>query len=239
MMEKFIIKFSMLANEIEQMQKRNPHIIGSQITEKLVTLKKDIALLSRDLKNADLRSADKISGLEEKCEKLSYEANKLKEEVNQLIALNTELHLRLNETQDLVDKTPLNVSSKNVDKVNSSLFYATEERAGRIATENTALHTKVEALKNENKTYFDQVECLRENLDQNIKKLNEVVNEKLQLEEILREQLKEGQSGENLAMQITKLRHQEVRGVDASNNTSVESRHWRKTIKNKPSLFLL
>lgn len=208
--DRFFVKFGLLANEIEKINRNIPDAISQEVMEKLHTLKRDTDILSREVKNIDNRSAERISNLERKCEKLNYEVSKLKEEVSNLLNINSELHQKLEES-NTSGTWNMGISQKiSNDKVNASTLYATEERADSLATQNKELRSLVETLKREKNEYFSKGEWLQTNLDDQIKKYNDILNEKIQLQDCIDDILREEHKGESIFIQLKHLQKQEV-----------------------------
>ena len=207
--EKFFIKFNLVASEIEALQRSYPQLVSAGIVEKLGQLKRDTALLTRELKKIDSRATDNIGELESKCDYLQSQVSKLKDEVENLVAINSDLHLKLSEAggnKSFLDLTP----RSSTEKVNSSQLMASEDKANALRTEIKELTSQLEFERKEKKSYFAQVEWLRTNLEDHIKKYNEVLQEKLAIQDTLKEFLKEGADETSLIQQLHKQKENEV-----------------------------
>ncbi len=207
--EKFFVKFGLVASEIENLQRAYPQLVGPQISEKLLELRRDSSMLTQELRKMDSRASDKINQLEAKCELLTSQITKLKEEVENLVSINSELHSKLSEAapnRSFLDLTPKSVN----DKVNTSQLLASEDKAIALRNEIKELRQQVDSERNEKRSYFAQVEWLRFNLEDSIKKYNEVLQEKLAMQDTLAEQLRDGKNESELSQQLQKYREREV-----------------------------
>lgn len=207
--EKFFIKFNNLSADIEGLQKTYPQLIPAQVIEKLNLLKRDTGFLTQELKKIDSKASDKILQLESKCDSLNTEIMRLKDEVENLVNINSELHAKLGDgtgNKSFLDITP----KSSTDKINYSQFQASEDKVSSLRKELIETRQNYETEKTEKKHYFAQVEWLRNNLEDNIKKYNDVLQEKLHLQDILAEQLKEGELGSDMGMQLKKYKEKEV-----------------------------
>lgn len=207
--EKFFLKFGLVASEIEALQRAYPQFVGSQITEKLLQLRRDSSILTQELKKMDSRSSDKISQLESKCELLTFQIAKLKEEVENLVAINSDLHSKLSEGATNKSLLEIKLDPSN-DKVNVSQLQASDDKAVVLRTEIKELKQQVSRERTEKQSYFSQIEWLRSNLEDSIKKYNEVLQEKLAMQEALAEQLQDDRIESDLSSQISKYRENEV-----------------------------
>ena len=207
--EKFFIKFNNLSIEIEGLQRTYPQLIGGQVMDKLIQLKRDTGILSQEMKRMDSKASNKIIELEDKCDVLNNQIVKLKEEVENLVAINTELYSKLGEgtgNKSFLDITP----KSTTDKINFSQFQASEDKLMDLKHELKEIKTQLESEKSQKKSYFAQVEWLRNNLEDSIKKYNEILQEKLNLQDTLSEYLKDGDNDLNMSGQIQNLREKEV-----------------------------
>lgn len=209
MFDKFIIKFSLLAADIDSLNRSHPDAMSQQVMDKLHVLKRDIGILSIEVKNIDNRSSEKAADLERLCDRLKYEIVKLREEVANLVTINADLHRRLSEFGPA--GSGMNKTQKSVhDKVNASTLYAAEDKVDDLAGRNKELRAQIDVLKKEKNNYFSQVEWLRSTLDDHMKKFNDLLKEKLEIQDTLEEVLKEENKGQGILNQLRHLQTQEV-----------------------------
>lgn len=220
MFDRFFVKFNMLAQDIEKIHRSHPHTISQDVLDKLNHLKRDTGILSTEIKNIDNRSADKISYLEQKCEELNDEICRLNDEVTNLLNVNSEMQQRL---EDLGQRTSTDLApTRSIgDKVNKSALYATEEKIEDLAGRNMDLRSQIDTLKQENNKCYTQAEWLRTTLDDHVKKYNEMLEEKLMLQDALDDLLREEHNGESIYLQLKKLQKQEVSVI------YIERIHWQ------------
>lgn len=211
--DKFFAKFNNLSSEIEGLQRTYPQIVSSQIIEKLNQLKRDTGVLTQELRRMDSRVSEKTIELENMCQVLNNQIVKLKEEVENLVAINSELHSRLGD--DDASKSFLDITPKSyTDKINYSQYQVSEDKVSNLRSELKDVKERLEKEKAEKKNYFAQVEWLRTNLEDSIKKYNEVLQEKLKLEDTLAEQLIDGDLGTDLRDQLQTYREKEVKIIN-------------------------
>lgn len=211
--DRFFVKFGIFANEIERAHRCHPEAINRQLVDKLALIKRDLGILSIHLRTLDSRSAEKRADLEGINDKLTSEVARLKEEVSSLLALNSDMNQRLIELGQSGSPT-LNMTQQSIPgKVNASVLFATEDKAEALLSANKELKSQVDTLKKEKKSYFSQAEWLRTNLDDHLKKFNELLSEKLKLQEMLNDILSEDSEGEKLYDKWKKLQQNEVTEV--------------------------
>lgn len=219
--EKFITKFQIISHEIESLQRNYPQIITGKIVEKLVQLKRDSGTLTREIKKVDTRSHSKILDLENKCDILNNQVIKLKEEIENLVNINSDLHSKLADSTG--NKSFLDITPKaSTDKVNYSQFQASEDKLINLRSEIKDLKSNLESEKKDKKNFFAQIEWLRNSLEESISKYNELLKEKLLLEDSLADHLKDETDDLNLTEQLKRHKEKEVDSIKYRNNMPVK-----------------
>ena len=152
--DKFLIKFNIIAHDIENIHAKYPQIVPDGLYAKLQILKKDTSNLAKEVKKIDSRASEHIHDLEKQSEFLTQEIVKLRGEIENLLQLNSELSIQLS-TKSGGDgrQSKLDIS---YNKVNVSQLYASEEKVDKYMSEIKNLKGAVDTIQKEKQKMYEE-----------------------------------------------------------------------------------
>lgn len=206
--DRFFVKFNIVAQEIDELQLRNPGALSNSFKEKLEAIKSESAMLSRELKNAEMLSAEKLMALENKYYSVNSELLRLRDEIEELVKMNNELKCELIEG----GKDPLHShrsGDRGFDRMNLSQIHEIEDSNHSLRQENAALKKQLSQIQAEIRSLQEKHETLREQLESQLKSFNEVLSEKMELNEKVQEKQVHDRDYQELKLRIEQFKVRE------------------------------
>lgn len=206
--DKFIIKFNIVASDIDSLHRHHPEVISQATVDKLAMLKKDSSVLTQNLKKKHELSENQIKELETLCQTLQSQVFSLREEVEWNVNMNQKLSEQVKEMQQ---KELSQSTSYNDSKYSSGAYFEIEERNEHLLKENVTLKTHLESSKKENQKIIQESDFVREKLDELQKNYDEVFHEKLTLEAEVKAGKESQTTSNQMTTELKTLRHKSTK----------------------------